>query len=239
MTITALDLKGKFKTFFKNFEINEDELNILCHSSEFIRVANKTELIQFLQPLKSIYLIHYGSMKVSFPSIERDHIIAFLSRGDIFGVDNLFTGQIFSQYQLTALEDSAVIRLPIDVADKLWMNNSNFKNYLGLQLQARNNEIFLDKLLSTAPTGQRIAVLFQRALTSQNHANANRISVRLTRKDIAHRVGARVETVIRTLSDWQKNGVVQMSNGYIEVSNPEKLGEIAGEFHTDLFLKNC
>ena len=57
MTITALDLKGKFKTFFKNFEINEDELNILCHSSEFIRVANKTELIQFLQPLKSIYLI--------------------------------------------------------------------------------------------------------------------------------------------------------------------------------------
>lgn len=239
MTIAALNLKEKLKTFFKNFEINENELNQICHSSEFIRVSNKTEIIQFLQPLKSIYLIHYGSMKVSFPSIERDHIISFLARGDIFGVDNLFTGQIFSQYQLTALEDSAVIKVSMDVANELWMKNPDLKNYLGLQLQARNNEIFLDKLLSTAPTGQRIAVLFQRALLCQNHNNANRISVRLTRKDIAHRVGARVETVIRTLSDWQKKGVVQMADGYIEVTNAQLLGDYAGEFHCDLFLKNC
>lgn len=237
-TITALDLKGKLKTFFKDFEIDESEINQICHSSEFIRVANKADLVQFLQPLKSIYLVHYGSMKVCFPSIERDHIISFLARGDIFGVDNLFTGQLFSQYQLTALEDSAVLRVSMDVVQELWMKNPSLKNYLGLQLQARNNEIFLDKLLATAPTGQRIAVLFQRALLCQKNLNANRISVRLTRKDIAHRIGARVETVIRTLSDWQKNGVVQMSDGYIEITDPQKLGEFAGEFHSDLFLKH-
>lgn len=238
MTITVLDLKGKLKSFFKNIEIDDVELNQMSATSEFIRVANKTEMIQFLQPIKSIYLIHYGSVKVSFPSIERDHIVSFLARGDIFAVDHFFTGQLFSQYQVLALEDSAVIRVPMDTVENVWLKNSNLKNYLGLQLQARNNEVFLDKLLSTAPTGQRIAVLFQRALKHQNPLSTNRICVRLTRKDIAHRVGARVETVIRTLSDWQKTGIIQMNDGYIEVINHQRLGEYAGEFHSDLFLKH-
>lgn len=237
MTIAALELKGKLKSFFKEMNITDSELEQTSQAADFIRVNNKSEMIQFLQPMKGIYLIYYGSAKVSFPSIERDHIISFLARGDVFGIDNFFTGQIFSQYQVTALEDSAFIRVPMHIVQDCWLKNSALKSYLGLQLHARNNEIFLDKLLSTAPTGQRIAVLFQRALQNQNPLNSNRICVRLTRKDIAHRVGARVETVIRTLSDWQKTGIIQMSDGYIEIMNQKRLNEFAGEFHSDLFLK--
>ncbi|MDO8588007.1 MAG: Crp/Fnr family transcriptional regulator [Armatimonadota bacterium] len=55
------------------------------------------------------------------------------------------------------------------------------------------------------------------------------LDVRLTRRDIADMVGAALETTIRLLSRWEKNGVVSRDRGHIVLLDLPTLRKISSE----------
>jgi CRP/FNR family transcriptional regulator len=48
-----------------------------------------------------------------------------------------------------------------------------------------------------------------------------------TRQELANMTGTTVESAIRTLSRWEKQGVIRSDRGQIEVRQPQSLEECA------------
>jgi CRP/FNR family transcriptional regulator, nitrogen oxide reductase regulator len=61
------------------------------------------------------------------------------------------------------------------------------------------------------------------------HDGSVRITVPLTRQDIADMAGTVVETAIRTMSKFQKQGLIETRDGHIVLLQPHQLVAIAEE----------
>ena len=59
------------------------------------------------------------------------------------------------------------------------------------------------------------------------------INLHLTRKDIASMVGTTIETAIRVMSRFQKEGVIETNRSGITILKPDKLHEICGQEEDD------
>ena len=59
------------------------------------------------------------------------------------------------------------------------------------------------------------------------------INLHLTRKDIASMVGTTIETTIRVMSRFQKEGVIETTKSGITILKPDKLQEISGQEEED------
>ncbi len=55
-----------------------------------------------------------------------------------------------------------------------------------------------------------------------------RLGLQLTRQDIADMVGCTLETAIRVLSRWQKDGLIKTEEGVITILNRQELGRLLG-----------
>jgi CRP-like cAMP-binding protein len=55
-----------------------------------------------------------------------------------------------------------------------------------------------------------------------------RLGLQLTRQDIADMVGCTLETAIRILSRWQKEGLIKTQEGVITILNRQELGRLLG-----------
>ncbi len=85
--------------------------------------------------------------------------------------------------------------------------------------------------LSRDPVEQRIALTLLRFADQEGSRDRDRItlSMALTRTDIAKMVDSAVETVIRIMSRWEKDGLIRSARGRpLVLLNPQKLRDIAG-----------
>jgi CRP/FNR family transcriptional regulator len=85
--------------------------------------------------------------------------------------------------------------------------------------------------LTMAPVERRLAhtLLQLSGKMGHSHSNGVTIDVPLTRQDIAEMAGTTVETTIRVLSRWRKQGVIQMEGGRVVITDRERLKRIAME----------
>jgi CRP-like cAMP-binding protein len=82
------------------------------------------------------------------------------------------------------------------------------------------------KVLARAPLAQKIAALLTNLLEKNEDENALTLPLPLTRREIADTLGSSVESVIRVMSDWSKQGFIQTTDQNIKVLHPEKIIEI-------------
>jgi CRP/FNR family transcriptional regulator, nitrogen oxide reductase regulator len=81
-------------------------------------------------------------------------------------------------------------------------------------------------VMSSGPVPRRLAALLDHLVArfgDEDEAGVVRIPVVVSRVQLARVVGARAETVIRTLSRWQKEGWLRTDAGGFVLSAPERL----------------
>jgi CRP-like cAMP-binding protein len=100
---------------------------------------------------------------------------------------------------------------------------------LGQRLQQAHEKI---RSLAVEKVERRVARLLVRLANTAGErleAGAVRITVPLTRQDIADMAGTVVETAIRTMSKFQKQGWIETQEGYIVLLQPHALVAVAEE----------
>ena len=82
--------------------------------------------------------------------------------------------------------------------------------------------------MSSGKVEQRIAaILFILAESyGTRDASSLRLEVPLTRQDISEMAGTTVESTIRTMSRWQKEGLIVTDRQYVTISDEAALTEI-------------
>jgi CRP/FNR family transcriptional regulator len=178
---------------------------------------------------ETVYLVERGAIKV-FRSLEsgRELIIGLFRTGEAVGEVAVIDGQPYPA-SAAAHEDSLVLTMP----------RRSYHHYLkafdgaaialirDLMLRMRTMQRRMEDLGGGDVEYRLARVLQGFCATCTNTEGHLAVPVPLTRQDLADMVGARVETVIRIMSRWQKEGLVGSDERGLWVRDRRTLDELA------------
>jgi CRP/FNR family transcriptional regulator len=202
--------------------LNDTSVEELCDHKEeqFFRkgeiINHEGEKISNFKYLKS------GLVKLYRRTPNGDEQVITITRPFEF-VSNM---SIFSeekyQYSVSALEDSVVCMVKLDFIKQLFLKNGGFAMGLLTKISRINDKIISQTLdIRQKNLIGRVAFVL---LYFTNEIYKSRVfDLPVSRKEIADYIGMSTANVIRTLSDFKKEGIIRVFGKTIEVVDVAKL----------------
>lgn len=145
--------------------------------------------------------------------------------GKMLGLSSLYGSNIF-QYSIAALEDSLICAIDKQVVERLMKNNGDFAANL---LTSVNEDLqnSRDKLVSLTMKQLNGRLADALLYLSDEVYHSDEFHLSLTRKDLAELSGMSTMSVVRTLQDFMKDGLIQNSNHHLKINDKEALRGIS------------
>ena len=184
-------------------------------------------------PAEWLVLVTEGQVKmIKHSESGRETILATFGPGQIVGEVGVLVGETYPA-TAQALEPASTLNLRRDDYTELVRQYPDLAwaliQELGRRLQGAHERI---RSLAVEKVERRVArVVLRMANTAGERLDDGtvRISVPLSRQDVADMAGTVIETAIRTLSKFQKKGFIETKGGYIVLLQPHQLVAIAEE----------
>lgn len=206
-------------------DFHKDEISI--KKNEFIFEAGAE--------VTGLYLIDSGKVKITYRQFDgSDRLVRLAKTGDILGHRG-FGGSWKYPISAYALEDTDVSFIPLDVFKTVAKTNPSFTYELMMFFaeELRTSESKLKHYPVINLVGQALLENY-RAFGFENE-NSTKLSYSLSRKDLANKAGTTYETVVRSLAEFNKKGVIKIEGKSIHILDIEALRAIArpieGETH--------
>lgn len=192
-------------------------LQALC--AELRAVNRGAALFRQGDPMTALYEVHAGFFKTGVTDVQgRSQVTGFHLPGDLLGLEAI--GSDHHGADAVALEDGMVCVIPFEALNLL------LREFAPLQHEFHklmSREITRDQammlVLGTLSAEGRIAA-FLLDLTQRLHArgfSATSLLLRMTREEIGSYLGLQLETVSRTFSKLQHDGVLEIRNRDLHV----------------------
>jgi len=189
----------------------------LKHREFFFRVGDTAQ---------SFCIVLDGAIKLLRHSPRGEDIIMhFAVQDDVVGA-LLMNQNESAVYPISAksMGPTRIVCIPKSTFKQYWQSDVNIQSRLNSLLYRRMSNIQDDKTMSTSPLRVRIANLLMRHLDQESENSNQTLSLSLTRQEIADALGVAVESVIRSMRDWQDDGTIyRPSDKGSEIINVEKL----------------
>lgn len=182
------------------------------------------------EPPEALYIVKTGKVKILSHSTDgKDVVFRVCGPGQMMGTVAVFDG---SGYPGTAqaIEDCTVLVIARNDCLTLVNRYPVFAlaviNDLGSRLRSSAEQI---RSLAVERVEQRIArVLLKLAETAGTDTSEGRvIEMPLTRQDVADMTGTTVETAIRVMSKFRRNGLIRTRRGKVVLVDQEGLRKVA------------
>jgi len=177
-------------------------------------------------PANGLFLVCHGSVKLYHADrFGREHILEIAGPGAVLGELSLDDGQTLS-VSAESLTDAQLSYLPRDRLQKF------LEKYPGAGMRliaALSNELAAARRkardLALKGAESRLAILLlDLARTS---ADAARVHIRFTRRELGEMIGVSTETVIRLLTKLRQKGVIRMDRRELVIADLERLKQVA------------
>ncbi len=126
------------------------------------------------------------------------------------------------QYSVSAVEDSVVCVVKLDFIKELFLQNGGFAMGLLAKISKINDKI-LNQTLDIRQKNLTGRVAYVLLYFSNEIYNSRVFELPVSRKEIADYIGMSTANVIRTISDFKKDGIIKVFGKTIEVVDIEKL----------------
>lgn len=142
--------------------------------------------------------------------------VSEFSRGDIIGLNLLFSQKSYYPMTIIAKSDSTILHIKKEVILELSMRNKNFLLML-LQYLSERSVFLTDKIKLIS--GKSIRQLILDFLTFEYHIQRNsRIKLTMTKKELAERFGIQRTSLSRELQKMRKEGLIDYGRDYIIIN---------------------
>lgn len=185
-------------------------------------------------PALHVFIILMGSTKLVQSNPDgKERIVQFLFKNDLFGAAVVMNGGVYPISSI-ALEQSSILSIPRPVFANIFLKHPLIGQILITQMGERITQAHADRVNAYDSVEKRTAAFFLEILKKSRllFGPTNRLSLPLTRQDIADRVGSTVETIIRTLSHWSKNNIISTHDKYIDILNESFLSQLTEQEKT-------
>jgi CRP/FNR family transcriptional regulator len=179
------------------------------------------QLFRAGDPFESVYAIWTGFFKTCLASKDgREQVTGFQMGGELVGLDGIATRQ--HEVDAIALEDSQVCVIRFEELEALSLQvtslQQQFHRILSREIM-RNQGVML--LLGSMYAEERLAA-FLLNLTYRLQArgfSASSVLLRMTREEIGSYLGLTLETVSRTFSKFQNDGLLFVRKRHIRITD--------------------
>ncbi len=172
-----------------------------------------------------LYFVKSGKVKL-FKSNEfgKEFIIHICKPGEFLGYTALLQGGSYN-YAAEALEDSEISLIPKESFFQLIQANRDVSSHL-IKILANNVVEKEEQLLHLAYDSIRKRVASALLQLQENELQNKEIVI--LRDDLARMVGTAKECVIRMLTEFRRDGYIDIKNGAIRIKNKNKLEKMPG-----------
>ena len=189
------------------------------------KAAKKTELI-FTEGNNPnyLYLLESGKVKI-FRSHEygKELIISLCKKGDFFGYTALLDETPYLE-SAEALEDCTVVQIPKEDFYALLNNNhgvmKRFVKLLSNEVLEKEEQLLKMAYSSVKKRVAEALLLLQKRYKENSE---NKFSIAISREDLANIVGTATESLIRTLSDFKEEKLIEIKGSNITIADSQKL----------------
>ena len=172
-----------------------------------------------------VYLIDEGIVKTYKIDEQGKELITGLHKeNDFFGITS-FSINVNYQETATAIEKTIILRLSKGELKNILQNNHNVTLELIDYLTGNVSEIKTHLLEMAYSSVRRKTANTILEFTKKIKASPDK-NLHISRSDLASIAGIATETFIRTLSDFKKEGIIDVKGRNIKIINLEKLNKI-------------
>jgi CRP-like cAMP-binding protein len=203
---------------------NSGLLKMEVANYETYNSAKKTTLYSEGKRPKYLYYLKSGKAKVTRQHDDgKEYIVNLHTSGDYIGYLPLLENK---SYEDTAeiLEDAEVVQIPReDFLEAVYNDLSIASRFI--KLIAQNVQEKEERLLSLAygSLRKRVAKALVDVHQKFNKEASDKNPINISRDDLAQYVGTATESLIRTLSDFKSEKLIEIKEGKIRITNLEKL----------------
>ena len=213
-------------------ELSDEEMEEISHSKGG-NLYKRGQIIFYEGTHPSgLYCINYGKIKIyKIDHTGKEQIVRLAKGGDILGYRSLISGELYSSFA-SPLEDSLICFIPRSVFFSLLQTNANLSmkimKMLSMDLKSAETRI---ANMAQKPVRERLAetLLILKEFYGVEDDKAT-LDVALTREDLANVVGTATETVIRLLSEFKHDRIIDLKGRKIKIIDPILLVKTANIF---------
>jgi CRP/FNR family transcriptional regulator, anaerobic regulatory protein len=204
--------------------LTKDEMDLIDSRLVVSRrkVARGHRLFQAGDRFESLYALWTGFFKTAIASKEgREQVTGFQMAGELIGLDGI--GNRVHEVDAVALEDSQVCVIPYTELESLAHELNSFQQQFHRVMSreiVRNHGVML--LLGSMHAEERLAAFLLNLVHRQRARgfSSSAIVLRMSREEIGSFLGLKLETVSRTFSRFQANGLLFVRHRQIQVVDP-------------------
>jgi CRP-like cAMP-binding protein len=194
-----------------------------------IRSFNAGDTIFLMGDLHdSMIAILEGEVRISIPSVDgKELMLAIVYAGEVFGEIAMLDGKPRSA-DATAL--TACTLAVLDRRDVLAALDRNPGAWLGFVEVLCSRLRYTDQQLvemALLQLPERLAQTLLRTVDAVPAQVSNRAKLRLSQRELAHRVGATRESVNKCLNEWQRGGIIRIEKRAITIVDRAALEALA------------
>jgi CRP-like cAMP-binding protein len=217
-------------SLFKYLAPNEVER--INFEKEYRQYKRGDILYQEGNRISGFYCINNGIIKVYKTGFDgKEQIIRFAKKGDIIAYRSVLSNELACT-SAKVLEDSQVCFIPSDILISFIKSNSSYALEM-LKLACHElgeaNSFITD--IAQKTVRERLAEVLLYLVNEFGVDNQQFLNISLTREELANIVGTATESVIRLLSEFKTDKLVELNGRKIRIINTNGLIKISNVFN--------
>ena len=212
--------------------LSPDEVDLINFEKEFRQYKRGEILYNEGNRISGFYCIHSGIIKVFKTGFDgKEQIIHFAKPGDIIAYRSVLSNEVACT-SAKVIENCTVCFIPSEILISFVKSNSDFAYEL-LKLACHElgeaNSFITD--IAQKTVRERLAEVLLFLVIDFGLDNQNFLQISLTREELANIVGTATESVIRLLSEFKADKLVELNGRKIRIMNRKGLEKISNIFN--------
>jgi CRP-like cAMP-binding protein len=212
--------------------LSPTEIEILNYAKDFRHYKRGDILYQEGNRISGFYCINSGIIKVFKTGLDgKEQIIRFAKTGDIIAYRSVLSNEVACT-SAKVIEDCQVCFIPSEILTQFIKTNPAYSLEL-LKLACHElgeaNSFITD--IAQKTVRERLAEILLLLVNDFGLDNEHFLNISLTREELANIVGTATESVIRLLSEFKSDKLVELNGRKIKILNKKGLEKISNVFN--------
>lgn len=187
------------------------------------RCPARARLFEVGSDIDKIYLVALGSIRLENEAAGSEIVFSFKQRGDLLGIFSYLAPESRHVASAVAIEWSQVLEYDRARFWALAESTPALEREVRRQVSANFRALQEDRRFARMSAPARLASVLLQLYESQPVKQNHSIPIPLSKADLARRIGAEPETVVRIFNEWVKKEIVRSHDKIVEIRDPRAL----------------
>jgi len=208
--------------------LTREEIDLINFEKEFRQHRRGDVLYNEGSRISGFYCVHSGIIKVFKTGFDgKEQIIRFARAGDIIAYRSVLSNEVACT-SAKVIEDCKVCFIPSEILISFVKSNPTFAyELLKLACHELGEANSFITNIAQKTVRERLAEILLLLVNDFGLDNQNYLQISLTREELANIVGTATESVIRLLSEFKTDRLVELNGRRIRILNTKGLQKIS------------